>query len=71
MLIMMFEPLLVGPESPLRAPGMSALVFLRVYEVMLLPIMVVSLGLCRESLVALWVATGIGESQCVLPHVHL
>jgi len=69
MLVMVFEPLLVGPEPPLRAARMAALVFLRVHEVMLLPVMMVSLGLCRESLVAAWVATAIGESQRVLSHV--
>ena len=70
MLVMMSEPLLVGPEPPLRAARMPALVFLRVHEVMLLPIVMVSLGLCRESLVAPRIATGIGESHRVLSHVH-
>lgn len=70
MLVVMSKPLLVGPEPPLRAARMPALVFLRVHEVMLLPVVMVSLGLRRESLVAARVATGIWESKRVLSHVH-
>ena len=70
MLVMMLEPLLVCAKPPLQAAGVPALVFLRVHEVMFLPVVVVSLGLSRESLAASWVAAGIGESQRVLSHVH-
>ena len=70
MLVMMSEPLLVCAKPPLRAAGVPALVFLSVHEVMLFPIVVISLGLSRESLAAPWVAAGIGESQRVLSHVN-